>query len=86
MVVGWYVLVQVLEGFVLTPRIVGSSVGLHPAVVIVALLMGADLLGFVGMLVAVPAAAVVKVFAEDALEAYRESAYFTAKDEPRSKA
>ena len=43
-VVGWYAVVQNLEGFVLTPRIVGSSVGLHPAAVIVALLIGGDLL------------------------------------------
>jgi predicted PurR-regulated permease PerM len=80
LVVGWYALVQTLEGFVLTPRIVGGSVGLHPAVVIVAVLIGADLLGFVGMLVAVPAAAVVKVFAEDALEAWRQSELFAGDD------
>lgn len=73
LVLGWYVAVQTFEGFFLTPRVVGSSVGLHPAVVIVALLIGADLLGFLGMLVAVPAAAVVKVFAEDAVAAYRRS-------------
>lgn len=75
-VIVWYVLVQVLEGLVLTPRIVGQSVGLHPAVVIVALLIGADLFGFLGLLVAVPAAAVVKVFVAEGFEAYRGSALF----------
>jgi predicted PurR-regulated permease PerM len=75
-VVGWYVVVQTLEGFVLTPRIVGSSVGLHPAAVIVALLIGGDLFGFLGLLIAVPAAAVVKVFADEALLAYRTSSLF----------
>lgn len=75
-VLGWYVVVQNLEGFVLTPRIVGSSVGLHPGVVIVALLIGGDLFGFLGLLIAVPAAAVVKVFADEALAAYRNSALF----------
>jgi predicted PurR-regulated permease PerM len=75
-VLGWYVVVQNLEGFVLTPRIVGHRVGLHPAVVIVALLIGGDLFGFLGLLIAVPAAAVVKVFTDDALEAYRESGLF----------
>lgn len=75
-VLGWYVVVQTLEGFVLTPRIVGSSVGLHPAAVIVALLIGGDLLGFLGLLIAVPAAAVVKVFTDEALAAYRRSAWF----------
>jgi predicted PurR-regulated permease PerM len=72
-VLGWYVFVQNLEGFVLTPRIVGGSVGLHPAAVIVALLIGGDLFGFLGLLIAVPGAAVVKVFVDELLEAYRRS-------------
>jgi predicted PurR-regulated permease PerM len=76
-VVGWYVLVQILEGFVLTPRIVGQSVGLHPAAVIVALLIGGDLFGFFGLLIAVPLAAVVKVFAGELFEQYQESALYT---------
>ncbi len=79
-VLGWYALVQTLEGFVLTPRIVGQSVGLHPAAVIVALLIGGDLFGFLGLLIAVPAAAVVKVFAQEASAAYRRSELFG--DEP----
>ena len=73
-VLGWYVAVQNLESFVLTPRIVGGSVGLHPAAVIVALLIGGDLFGFLGLLIAVPAAAVVKVFVDELLEVYRRSA------------
>jgi len=81
-VLGWYLVVQNLEGFVLTPRIVGSSVGLHPAAVIVALLIGGDLFGFLGLLIAVPAAAVVKVFADEALLAYRRSSLFGEEPEP----
>ncbi len=73
-VVGWYAVCQTLEGFVLTPRIVGQSVGLHPAVVIVALLIGGDLFGFLGLLIAVPGAAVVKVFVDELGECYRRSA------------
>lgn len=76
LVLGWYALVQSLEGWILTPRVIGHSVGLHPALVIVALLIGADLLGFIGLLVAVPMAAVAKVFLEEALSAYRESELF----------
>lgn len=75
-VVVWHVVVQSLEGFVLTPRIVGRSVGLHPAVVIVALLIAGDLFGFLGLLLAVPGAAVVKVFAQELLERYRGSSLF----------
>ncbi len=81
-IVVWYAIVQNLEGFVLTPRIQGKSVGLHPAVVIIALLIGADLFGFLGLLVAVPAAAVVKVFADELLEAYRRSALFGESADP----
>lgn len=76
LVLGWYAIVQNLEGWYLTPRIMGRSVGLHPAIVIVALLIGADLLGLVGMLIAVPLVAVIKVFAGEAVTAYRESAFF----------
>jgi predicted PurR-regulated permease PerM len=73
LVVGWYLVVQTLEGFVLVPRIVGRSVGMHPVTVIVALLIGGDLLGFLGLLVAVPLAAVAQVFLRDGLEAYLRS-------------
>ena len=71
--VGWYFIVQNLEGFVLTPRIVGSSVGLHPMTVIVALLIGGNLLGFLGLLIAVPVAAVVQVFVREFVDFYRAS-------------
>lgn len=81
LVAGWFAVVQNLEGFVLTPRIVGRSVGLHPALVIVALLIGADLFGFLGLLVAVPLAAVVKVFVGDALAAWRGSNLFDPEDD-----
>jgi predicted PurR-regulated permease PerM len=73
----WYVVVQNLEGFVLTPRIVGGSVGMHPVTVIVALLIGGNLLGFLGLIVAVPVAAVVQVFVREALVGYRASELYT---------
>jgi predicted PurR-regulated permease PerM len=73
LVVGWYLVVQTLEGFVLVPRILGRSVGMHPVTVIVALLIGGDLLGFLGLLVAVPLAAVAQVFLRDGLAAYLRS-------------
>jgi len=76
LVVGWYALVQGLEGMVLTPRILGDSLGMHPLVVILALMIGADLLGFLGLMVAVPLAAVVQVFLQDAVAAYRASSFY----------
>jgi len=52
---------QILEGFFLTPRLVGKRIGLHPLAVIFALLAFGQVLGFVGVLVALPASAVLLV-------------------------
>jgi predicted PurR-regulated permease PerM len=83
LVVGWYFIVQGLEGYVLTPKILGGSLGMHPVTVIVALLIGGDLLGFLGLLIAVPVAAVVQVFLQDLVSAYRQShIYGQAESEP----
>ena len=64
---------QVLDGNVLSPRIVGGSVGLHPVWIIFAVFAFGYLFGFVGMLVAVPAAAAIGVLVRFVLEEYRES-------------
>jgi predicted PurR-regulated permease PerM len=63
---------QLVEGNILTPKLVGSSVGLHPVWLIFALSAFGSLFGFVGMLVAVPVAAVIGVLVRYALERYRE--------------
>jgi predicted PurR-regulated permease PerM len=52
---------QALEGNLITPRVVGDRLGLHPVTVIFALLVWAELAGFLGILVAVPATAVIQV-------------------------
>ena len=52
---------QILEGFFLTPRLVGERIGLHPLAVIFALLAFGQVLGFVGVLIALPASAVLLV-------------------------
>lgn len=62
---------QMAEGNVLTPKLVGSSVGLHPVWLILALSVFGALFGFVGMLVAVPMAAAIGVFVRFALTQYR---------------
>jgi len=64
---------QALEGFVLTPRLVGDRVGLHPLAVMIAVVAGGELFGFVGILLAVPAAAVLRVGLGEAYDAYRRS-------------
>jgi predicted PurR-regulated permease PerM len=64
---------QVIEGQFLTPRIVGRKIGLHPVWVVFALLAGGALYGFVGLLLAVPAAAVIGVLVRFALSRYLSS-------------
>lgn len=64
---------QFLEGNILTPKLVGSSVGLHPVWLIFALSAFGLLFGFVGMLVAVPVAAAIGVIARFAIAQYRDS-------------
>ncbi len=64
---------QVLEGYVLQPYLVGTNVGLHPVVLMFALLAFGALFGFVGMLVAVPAAAALRVLLIHALQHYLTS-------------
>jgi predicted PurR-regulated permease PerM len=53
--------VQLLEGFVLTPKIVGEQVGIHSLTVIIALIIGGQLFGFAGLILAIPGAAALKV-------------------------
>jgi len=72
-----YALIQVLEGFVITPRVVGEKVGLAPIWVLFALMVGAELFGFLGVLLALPAAAVIKIFAVRGIAWYRKSTFFT---------
>lgn len=52
---------QLIESYVLTPRLVGDRIGLHPVTVIFAVLAGGQLFGFTGVLLALPAAAVIAV-------------------------
>jgi len=63
---------QVLEGFVLTPNLVGDRVGLHPAWVLFALMAGGALFGFTGVLLALPAAAVIGVLVRFVVQRYRD--------------
>ena len=65
--------VQILEGAVISPRIVGESVGLHPVWIVLALSVGGFFFGFVGLLIGVPVAVGVKLLAGRGLEGYRRS-------------
>lgn len=67
---------QVVESVVLTPRLVGEQIGLHPLAVILALMLFGAVLGFVGVLIALPVSALLMVLARRALVAYRASAWY----------
>ncbi|MGR3466156.1 AI-2E family transporter [Limimaricola sp.] len=75
-VAGIFVTGQMIEGNILTPRLVGGSVGLHPVWLLFALAVFGTLFGFVGMLVAVPFAASLGVFARFAIARYQDSALY----------
>lgn len=71
-----YSIIQSLEGFVITPRIVGKTVGLSDVWVLLALFVGGEIFGFIGVLLAVPMAAVAKIFVVRSLRHYRASALY----------
>ena len=74
---------QMLESMFLTPILVGDRIGLHPVAVIFALMAGGQLAGFVGVVVALPVAAVVMVFARHAVDHYRRSELYGARAQDR---
>lgn len=72
-IAGIFAIGQFLEGNILTPKLVGNSVGLHPVWLLFALSVFGSLFGFVGMLVAVPVAAIIGVLARYGIEQYKSS-------------
>ena len=72
---------QALEGWVLTPWLVGDKIGLHPVAVIFSVLAGGQLFGFVGVLLALPLAAVIMVFVRYLYKRYLVSEYYTIRSD-----
>jgi len=77
-VIGFFFVGQFIEGNILQPKLVGESVGLHPVWLMFALFAFGALFGFVGVLVAVPAAAAVGVLVRFALKRYLQSDLYFA--------
>jgi predicted PurR-regulated permease PerM len=73
--------VESADALFITPRLLGDRVGLSPVAVIVALLVGGEVLGFAGVLLAVPAAAVIRILVQRAVEAYRGTSFFAGSSE-----
>lgn len=76
LVVAAYGAGQIIESQILTPKIIGDRVGLHPLWMLFGMLAGAVLLGFVGVLIAVPLTAVIGVLAKFAVGRYLESGLY----------
>jgi predicted PurR-regulated permease PerM len=76
LVVGVFAVGQTLEGFILTPWLVGDRIGLHPVAVIFAIMAGGQLFGFLGVLLALPVAAVAMVLLRYLHRRYTQSGLY----------
>jgi len=74
--VGVYVVVQTLEGFFLTPRILGERLEMHPFLVIMGILIGGSLFGIPGIILATPTIAIARVFLRFAKDQYYRSRFY----------
>lgn len=79
-VLGVFVAVQTLEGYILTPKIIGGRLNLHPMAVFLGLLIGGKLFGLLGVILAIPAIAIGKVFFKFLRELYMASHFYHAGD------
>jgi len=74
-----FIIGQTAESYILTPRLVGDRIGLHPVWIIFALMAGGALFGFTGVLLSVPVAAIIGVLLRFGLGRYKESPLFLGK-------
>jgi len=79
LIVAVFLIGQFIEGYILTPKLVGDKVGLHPAWIIFALFAGGALFGFTGVLLAVPLFTILKVVGQVVIEAYQKTAFYKGK-------
>jgi predicted PurR-regulated permease PerM len=77
-VVAVFAIAQVIEDYVLTPRIIGGKLELHPMLVFIALIIAGDLFGLLGLVLAIPVLAVIKVLIRFLDELYLRSDFFLA--------
>lgn len=79
-ILGVFAAVQSLEGYYLTPRIMGDRLNLHPMAVFLGLLVGGKLFGLLGIVMAIPAIAIAKVFFKFLRELYQASYFYHSGD------
>jgi predicted PurR-regulated permease PerM len=76
LVAGVFLVAQVLDGYFLTPNLVGTRVGLHPVWIIFSVITGGALFGFMGVVFAVPVAGTIAILLRAALRYYRNSQFY----------
>ncbi len=67
---------QILEGTIISPRLIGEKVKLHPVIVILAIMVGGSLFGFVGLIISIPACAILMVIIRKIISKYKASNYY----------
>jgi predicted PurR-regulated permease PerM len=80
-VLACFTIIQLLESYLITPRVVGDKVGLQPVTVIIVLLVGGHVAGLLGVLLAIPVTGAVKVLIPDIVRWYQRSSVFTGRPE-----
>ena len=71
-----YIVGQAIESFILTPKLVGEKIGLHPVLVVFALILFGSWFGVFGILLALPMSAIILVLCKHAMLAYQNSAWY----------
>ena len=77
-VAGVFAFAQAMEGMLITPRVVGDNIGLHPVAVIFAVLLGGELFGITGMILGVPGVAVLNVLLSRGIVQYKASSLYSS--------
>ena len=81
-----FVVGHLLEGYIFTPRFMGKSLGLHPIWIIFGMLAGGTLLGFTGVLLAIPVTAIIGVLVRSLIRVYLASPLYSSAFIQREKA
>ena len=75
-IVGIYALGHIIEIYLLVPKVIGKNIGLNPAWILFALMYGGSIVGFIGVLLAIPIAGIVKVLLEFSISIYKQSSIY----------
>ena len=75
-----YIVGQAIESFILTPKLVGEKIGLHPVLVVFALILFGSWFGFFGILLALPMSAIILVLCKHGVQSYQNSAWYNNND------